>query len=79
MQQPNPSAQAALREIEVDAYPDLFVDALLLEARIMFLLGQASCQTSIGSSTGTGADASLCARGIQRPGTAWIVELVRWR
>jgi hypothetical protein len=36
-----PKVQAALQEIEADAQSELFVDALLLEARVMFLIGQA--------------------------------------
>ncbi len=35
------SAQAAIRGIKVDLQPDLLVDAFLLEARVMFLVGQA--------------------------------------
>ena len=35
------SVQAAIREIEADTQPDVLVDALLLEARVMFLVGQA--------------------------------------
>jgi adenylate cyclase len=34
-------AEAALQEIDVNAFPELFIDALLLEARALFLVGQA--------------------------------------
>jgi adenylate cyclase len=33
-------AREALQEIDVEAFPDLFTDALLLEARALFLVGQ---------------------------------------
>lgn len=42
------SAQAALLEIAADAQPELFVDALLLEARATFLVGETiSAQTQL--------------------------------
>jgi adenylate cyclase len=34
-------AQEALQEIDVNAFPELFIDALLLEARALFLTGRA--------------------------------------